>query len=53
MSYLLTFLKLDFQKFVNGFLVVESVHDGQVDNSAQINQVGFSPVLDSFLGFRN
>lgn len=49
MSYLLTLLQLNFQQLVDGFLVVEGIHDGQIYHPAQINEIRFSKVFNTLL----
>lgn len=51
--YLLSFLQLNFEQFMNGFLVIQGIHDGQVDDTAQVHQVSFCPVFDALLGLSN
>ena len=50
-SYLLSFLNLNLQKLMYSFLIVERIHNGEVNNPAQIDQVGSSSVFDAFLFF--
>ena len=52
-AYLLPFFKLDFKQFVDGFFVIECVHDRQVDHSPKVYEICLCPILDAFLGFRN
>jgi hypothetical protein len=47
--YLFAFLELDFEKLVNGFFVVEGVHDGEIDGTTEVDEVGARLVLDTFL----
>ena len=48
--YLFALVELDFQQLVDSFLIVEGIHDGQINRPAQINQVRFGMVFNSLLG---
>jgi hypothetical protein len=47
--YLFALLQLNFQQLVGSFLVVEGIHDGQIYHPAQINEVRFRTILNTFL----
>jgi hypothetical protein len=49
MPYLFALLQLNFQQLVDSFLVVESIHDGQIDHPAQINEICFGTVFNTLL----
>ena len=48
-AYLLALLDLDLEKFVHCFFVVERVHNGQVDDPAEVDEVGLRSILDTLL----
>ena len=53
MPYLLPFFDLNFQELVDSFFVIESIHDGEIDDTTQIDQVRFGAIFDRlrlFLG---
>lgn len=45
-TYLFALLELDFEQFMDRFLVVQGIHDSEVDRSSQIHQVGLGAILD-------
>ena len=49
MPYLFTLLQLNFQQLVDSFLVVEGIHDGQIDHPAQIDEIRFGAVFNTLL----
>jgi hypothetical protein len=49
----LAFFKLDSEKLVDSLFIVESVHDGQINDTAEVDQVRFCPILDAFLLFHH
>jgi hypothetical protein len=48
-SHLVAFFDLDFEKFVYGFFVVERVHDCEIDDPTEVDEVSLRAVLDAFL----
>jgi hypothetical protein len=49
--YLLAFIDLHFEKFVDGFFVVQCVHDREIDHTTQIYKICFCAIFDRLLGF--
>lgn len=49
MSYLFTLLQLNFQQLVDRFLIVEGIHDSQIDHPPQINEIRFGTVFNTLL----
>jgi hypothetical protein len=47
--YLFALLQLNFQQLVDSFLVVESIHDGQINHPAQINEIRLGTVFNTLL----
>lgn len=45
---LFSLLQFDFQQFMHCFFIAESILQGQIDDSSQIDEVGFCLVLDTF-----
>ena len=48
-AYLLALLDLDLEKFVYCFLIVERIHDGQIDDPAEVDEVGLRSILNTLL----
>jgi hypothetical protein len=49
--YLLAFIDLHFEKLVDGFFVVQCVHDREIDHTTQIHKICFCAILDRLLRF--
>jgi hypothetical protein len=53
MAYLLPSFDLNFQELVNSFFLVESIHDCEIDDTTQVDQVRFGAIFNRlrlFLG---
>lgn len=50
-TYLLSLLDLHLEKLVHSFLVVQRIHDSQVDDSTQVDEVRLGAVLNPCLVF--
>ena len=50
-TYLLPLLDLHLEKLMYSFLIVQGIHDSQVDDSAQIDEIRLCTVLDARLFF--
>jgi hypothetical protein len=45
---LITFFDLYFEELMYSFLVIEGIHNRQVDRSAQVHEIGLRTVFDAF-----
>lgn len=50
-TYLLPFLDLHLEKLMYSFLVVQGIHDSQVDDSTQVDEIRLCAVLNTRLLF--
>lgn len=51
--YLFAFFELNLEKFMNGFFVVQGIHDREVDDTTQVREICRRAVLNAFLFLDN
>ncbi len=52
-TYLFAFFELNLEKFMNGFFVVQGIHDREVDDTTQVREICRRAVLNAFLFLDN